>query len=132
MYRNQTSLTVTGVFRNQKGPTHLDDFPLLVSWDTFYAERNPEWLSNMNYIAYLLLHEGSDKAVVEQKMAESLDQHTGAMIRQIGGEAHLHLRPLREILPVWRLFHCRPAHGGNIHGACKWRPSGCSCCLSPV
>ncbi len=105
VFRDWTSLTVTGVFRTPDKPTHLPDFPMIMSWSTRKRDDDGGWLNNISYNTYFKVPTGTDLASLQPFLDQSLDKHEGDALRMLGGENisdftdifRLYLRPLRSI-----------------------------------
>lgn len=91
-------LTVTGVVKNIPQNSHFG-FDMLCSLET-YAQENTrdmqQWLSLNNY-TYILLQEGYDYKLLEQKFPEMIEKNVGRILKYVKGEYLLTLQPLARI-----------------------------------
>jgi putative ABC transport system permease protein len=94
------SYRVAGVFRDVPANSHLE-FDVLMPMDDLVEEgyrEEPEggWSWN-NFITYVQLRPGADRAEAERKMTEAYQSRRGEMLRQQGRKARLWAQPLRDI-----------------------------------
>ncbi|MFC2166160.1 ABC transporter permease, partial [Acidobacteriota bacterium] len=95
---NNWDLTVTGIVKNVPRNSHFG-FDMLCSLETFARENKwdmQQWLSLNNY-TYILLQEGYDYKLLEQKFPELIEKNMGRMLKYVKGEFLLSLQPLTRI-----------------------------------
>jgi putative ABC transport system permease protein len=89
---------VTGVVENVPVNSHFR-FQLVRSFETLYSENRRDmenWL-NIQYYTYLLLAEGADAGMVEQRFPSTVEKYLGPTLQVIGGTLELFLQPLTRI-----------------------------------
>ena len=97
-YNNQYDFTVTGVVENVPQNSHFT-FDMLCSYETLYdldREIMEEWFNFMDY-TYLLLPEGVDYRILENKFPALIEKYMGGMLKALGGEIKFFLQPLTSI-----------------------------------
>ncbi|HYE58355.1 MAG TPA: ABC transporter permease, partial [Rhodothermales bacterium] len=92
---------VTGLFRDVPAYSHLQFDLLLPMADLLqtagYQDPQSFWLYN-NFLTYVQLRLGADRAAAERKMTAIWKEHVGELYRQIGvTPAHVGTQPLRDI-----------------------------------
>jgi len=95
---NDWDLTVTGIVKKVPQDSHFG-FDMLCSLETYARENKMDtqnWLSVNNY-TYILLQEGYDYRLLEQKFPEMIDKNVGKMLKYVKGEYLLSLQPLTKI-----------------------------------
>ena len=95
---NDWDLTVTGVVKNIPRNSHFG-FDMLCSFETYAQENKRDmqyWLSINNY-TYILLQEGYDGKLLEQKFPAMVEKIIGQMLKYVKGEYLLTLMPLTKI-----------------------------------
>ena len=98
LVNNDTELTVTGVAANVPPNSHFR-FDMLCSFATYAASNTRDmqaWTSLNNY-TYILLKEGFDFKILEQKFPEMIEQKIGTMLKYAKAEMKLSLQPLTRI-----------------------------------
>jgi putative ABC transport system permease protein len=91
-------LIVTGVIEDVPRNSHFK-FDYLVSFSTLRQRIDP-YLKNWFVIlgwSYLLLEDGADPSVVEEKMNEVAQKHSGAEAREFGQQMAYHLQKVSDI-----------------------------------
>jgi putative ABC transport system permease protein len=91
---------VTGVVENFPSNSHIQpDF--LASFSTLELEPTgnaaADLVNNIDYYTYLLLKEGSDYKVLEEKFAAFIEKYLGLLLKSIGATAKYELQPLESI-----------------------------------
>jgi len=97
-YNNQYDFTVTGVMENVPQHSHFT-FDMLCSYETLYdldREAMEEWFNFRDY-SYLLLPEGFDYKILENKFPALVEKYMGGMLKALGGEIKFFLQPLTSI-----------------------------------
>jgi len=97
-YNNEYDFTVTGVVENVPQNSHFT-FDMLCSYETLYdtgGEIMEEWFNFRDY-TYLLLTEGFDYKILENKFPALVEKHMGGMLKAMGGEINFFLQPLTSI-----------------------------------
>ena len=97
-YNNQYDFTVTGVVENVPQNSHFT-FDMLCSYETLYdldREAMENWFNFMDY-TYLLLPEGFDYKILENKFPALIEKYMGGMLKALGGEIKFFLQPLTSI-----------------------------------
>jgi putative ABC transport system permease protein len=97
-YNNQYDFTVTGVVENVPQNSHFT-FDMLCSYETLYdldREAMENWFNFMDY-TYLLLPEGFDYKILENKFPALIEKYMGSMLKALGGEIKFFLQPLTSI-----------------------------------
>jgi len=97
-YNNQYDFTVTGVMENVPQNSHFT-FDMLCSYETLYdldREAMENWFNFMDY-TYLLLPEGFDYKILENKFPALIEKYMGGMLKALGGEIKFFLQPLTSI-----------------------------------
>ncbi|HEX5654553.1 MAG TPA: ABC transporter permease [Chitinophagaceae bacterium] len=95
-----TSFRITGVFKNPKGPTHMDArFFMSFRGGNMnrFANDNPSLANNNMFSTYLLLQEGADPKKLEQKFPDFIQRHLGEQLKQMGKQRQYYLTPLPAI-----------------------------------
>ena len=95
---NVYDMTVTGVTENVPQNSHLI-FDMLCSFETYAVNNKRDmsnWLSINNY-TYILLQEGSDHELLEQKFPEMIINQAGNILKYVKGEYILTLQPITRI-----------------------------------
>ena len=91
--------TVTGVVEEPPSDSHLR-FDMLFSFVT-YENANPQnfsrWMGDFDNHSFLLLKEGADPAVLEQKFLPLIDREIGPVLKIVGGKLAFRLQPLTSI-----------------------------------
>jgi putative ABC transport system permease protein len=93
-----TDYVVTGVFEDIPYNSHVR-FDIAKSFETLYSENQQDmenWL-NIQYYTYLLLADGVDPDIVEQKLPRVIETYLGETLRAMGGSLVLFLQPLKRI-----------------------------------
>ncbi len=76
--------TVTGVVQNIPDNSHIK-FDILASVSSYPGiANNPQWV-NHNFYTYIVVRDGTDKDVLQQKFQEMVIKYVGPQIRQILG-----------------------------------------------
>lgn len=92
--------TITGVFRPQQAPSHLDAQFLLSpqggNMENFFLNSTTLVNNNMFY-TYFLLKEGSDSRQLEQKFPAFVERHMGQALRERGEDRALFLTNIEDI-----------------------------------
>ena len=94
---NNEDYSITGIIEKPPANSHLD-FNMLASFETFY-KRNPDnmgWIG-WNYQTYVLLKDGIDYKLFDQKFLSFNEKYIGGIIKQMGGELYNQLQPLTSI-----------------------------------
>ncbi|MBN1224221.1 MAG: ABC transporter permease [Candidatus Aminicenantes bacterium] len=97
-FYDQYNFSVTGVVKNVPRNSHFS-FDFLCSFESLYARDRNEmevWL-NFNKYTYVLLQNGFDYRILEQKLPALVDRYMGSDLKAIGGEIRYFLQPLRSI-----------------------------------
>lgn len=95
---NEYDFNITGVLKNIPKNSHFV-FDILCSFETLAQSESRQmrnWLS-INYYTYILLHEGTDFKLLEQKLPEMIEKNVGGMLKTIKGEMAIYLQPLTRI-----------------------------------
>lgn len=90
--------TITGVVKDVPANSHFT-FNILLSFETLYEQnrREMEMWMGFRFYSYLLLADGTDYKVLEQKFPDLVNEHLGPMLEATGGSIKLTLRPLTDI-----------------------------------
>ena len=75
---------VTAVFEDMPSQGHLE-FDFLLSMESLEESKSAMWLSN-NFYTYLLLKEGTDRAVVEEKLNRIVEKYIAPQLVEIIGK----------------------------------------------
>lgn len=89
---------VSGVIANIPVNSHFR-FQIARSFETLYSENRRDmenWL-NIQYYMYLLLAEGADAGMVEQRFPATIEKYLGQTLLAAGGSLELFLQPLTHI-----------------------------------
>lgn len=92
--------TITGVFKPQKNPTHLNArFLLSIEGGNMeeFVNNSTTLLNNNMFYTYIRLKEGSDPQSLEQKFPAFIEQHMGEELKARGSKAEFFLTPLKDI-----------------------------------
>ena len=95
-----TSFTITGVFFNPPGPSHLDaHFFLSFRGGRMYgfANDNPSLANNNMFYTYLLLKDVSDAEKLRQKFPAFVQRHLGEELKQMGKQRKYFITPVSDI-----------------------------------
>lgn len=94
---NSDDYSITGVLDKIPYNSHLQ-FDVLASFETLYKQRpdNLGWLG-WNHQTYILLKDGVDYKIFDEKFKSFNDKYIGAIMKQLGGEIYNYLQPLTEI-----------------------------------
>ena len=95
---NEYDFTITGVLKNIPKNSHFV-FDMLCSFETLAQTESGQmrnWLS-INYYTYILLQDGSDFKLLEQKLPEMIEKNVGGLLKAIKGEMAVYLQPLTSI-----------------------------------
>lgn len=90
------SFEITGIMKDIPNNSHLT-FSALISKPTESWEDNPVLWGNFSIITYLLLAEGTDVMVLQQKMKEMYDKYMEASLRESNWHVENILEPLTDI-----------------------------------
>lgn len=96
---NRVDFAVTGIVKNVPANSHID-FDILLSFKTLeavYPERFTRWMGDFDNWSYLLLQEGTDPRIVEEKCLPLIDEKMGRVIKLVGGRIVFNLQPLSRI-----------------------------------
>lgn len=91
---------VTGVFRDQKTPSHIDArFFLSLNSDGWgdYVRTNTDMANNNMFHSYLLLHPGADATALSGKLPAFVKQHMEKDLKQVGFSKKLYIQRVREV-----------------------------------
>jgi putative ABC transport system permease protein len=94
---NNEDFSITGIIEKIPANSHLN-FDMLASYETLY-KRRPEslgWLG-WNHQTYVLLREGVDYKLFDEKFKIFNDKYLGEIMKQLGGEVKNYLQPLTSI-----------------------------------
>ncbi|MBN1885837.1 MAG: ABC transporter permease [Candidatus Krumholzibacteriota bacterium] len=91
------SYTVTGVYADMAGPSHLPSFSLVCSIASLDIEGGEYWVGRSMYASYLLLLPGADAAAVQPLADAVFDAHAAELMKLLDAESSIHLQPVREI-----------------------------------
>lgn len=96
---NDVDMAVSGVVENPWAPTHLT-YDYVVSTMNIPTEQrqalDQRWY-NIGMYSYVMLTPGSDKADVEQQLANGYEERAGSRGRDVGIQFTFHLQPLTDI-----------------------------------
>ncbi|MEM7109434.1 MAG: FtsX-like permease family protein [Bacteroidota bacterium] len=113
---NNREYAVDGVIKNLPSNFHLQ-FDFLISsstLDTFLSDYDRQnWLSPRRH-CYLLVHNASQKALIENKLGQYVDAHVDEKTQAYGFEYHFKLQPLRDIHLYSASLTRDSAQRGNI------------------
>lgn len=95
---NQTDYTVTGIVQDAPGNTHLH-YNALLSFTTLYKEPGNymDWNGGEQYSVYLLLKQGANAALLQQKFAAFMWKHINEQYSKSGLKINASLQPVADI-----------------------------------
>ena len=104
---NNTSLTVTGVYKDIPANTHFERFGMLASMATLPEAKENTWMAS-NFYTYLVLPQGYDYKKLQAKLPQEVDKYIGPQLqqamgvtisqfRQSGNDISFQLQPLTSI-----------------------------------
>lgn len=107
-WNNEENYTVTAVFKKSANKSHLN-FDILVSFSTLYQNEHFKQLLQ-SYFAYTTLnyikvHEGTDPAALEVKIADVVTKYMGDGLAEYDGKYDVFLQPLTRIYLHSDLLH---------------------------
>ncbi|HLA64138.1 MAG TPA: ABC transporter permease, partial [Rhodothermales bacterium] len=95
----ETPFQVVGVIADVPEAAHVH-YDVLASMANWLPEESPgpdAWVSNMDYLAYVLLRPGARPEGPEATAAGLVEENVGGLLTQLGATYQLHLQPLASI-----------------------------------